>query len=86
MQILPIELSLLDPADLTTKVEMKVEDSLDGGLFLSFKGYEDGTNDEFAKLIKIDFFDGELSVVVWGDKNNEDYTHKISLKDSEKNK
>lgn len=50
-----------------------------GGVFLTIDGYTDAYTDVESPVVKLDYFEGEMSVIVWGDKEKEDYTHKVNL-------
>ena len=50
------------------------------GIFLKFDGYGNCNSEENdGEVIWIEFYEGELRVLVWGDINKEDATHRISL-------
>jgi hypothetical protein len=65
-----------DPKEVPFSVEL-----LDGGtLWFGAKGYGDcGSPDGHGLPVKIEWYDGDLWVLVWSDINNQDPTHKISL-------
>ena len=56
----------------------------------SFDGYGDNVTNDYVNgescPLLIEIFEGELRVVVWGDINQEDYTHIISLEGAAKSK
>lgn len=76
-----LEVSLIDeeadPSSLPLKC--RVSDTGVSGLYLGFDGYQDSADENYGYIVKIDYYEGELSVLVWGDKEDEDYTHKIPL-------
>jgi hypothetical protein len=69
-------------SDDTTKVPFTVE--FDGcSLWFQAKGYGGCCDkDGFGYPMKIEWYEGELSVVIWADINVEDPTHRISLSDA----
>jgi hypothetical protein len=58
-----------------TKVPFTVEHSNGGTLWFHANGY----GNEDAPPVKIEWYEGQLWVLVWADINNDDPTHKISL-------
>jgi len=58
-----------------------------GSIFVSPKGYgECGAQDGYGCPIKVEVWQGELRVIVWGDINQEDPTHIISLEGAKEDK
>ena len=45
----------------------------------TFDGYGDKVSDEGGCPLIVEFYNGELRVVVWGDINQEDYTYIVGL-------
>jgi hypothetical protein len=63
-----------------TKVPFIVELAAGGTLWFGAEGYGDcGSPDGHGMPVKIEWYEGELWVLVWSDINNQDPTHKISL-------
>lgn len=63
-----------------TEVPFKVELSDCGTLWFKASGYGDcGSADGFGFPVKVEWYEGQLWVLVWGNINSEDPTHKISL-------
>ena len=58
-----------------TEVPFTVEHSGGGTLWFQANGY----GDEDTPPVKIEWYEGELWVLVWADINSDDPTHKISL-------
>ncbi len=60
-------------------VEVKVELS-PKGITIYPKGYGDATSaDSYGSPILVEYYGGELRVVLWSDINQEDPTHTVSL-------
>jgi len=67
-----IGVTLMDEMGTGDKVEVTVRKGV-YGLWIEFPDSEDGRG------VMLDLFDGELSVKVWADTDNEDFTHKVPL-------
>ena len=60
---------------------------VNGAIYIQAKGYGDCcSNDGYGTPVFIEWYDGELRVVVFGDINQEDPTHIISLEGAREDK
>ena len=54
------------------------------GLWLGVEGYQDASTEDFGYIVKLDYWEGRLRVLVWADKENEEPTHIIDLSSAKK--
>jgi len=73
--------------DITDRNEVPVEIELKQGcMFLKAKGYGDSLSEDNEGIpLMIEFYKGELRVVIWGDINQEDPSNIISLEGARNN-
>jgi hypothetical protein len=63
-----------------TKVPFTVVLAEGGTLWFGAEGYGDcGSQDGCGLPVKVEWYEGQLWVLIWADINSEDPTHKISL-------
>ena len=72
-----ITASIHDEDGVETK-EIKV-DIATSGAYISVEGYGDYYSEIDCPVLKVDYYNEQVNILVWSDINQEDYTDKVSL-------